>query len=103
MANDPSLKLIFFKASLSDAGFVCSVPNASVESLGPNAVALASVYLEEHCGLFHTSNKHERYHLERTAEGKIRKTQWTSGNPTLDQNTVKFTRTKAKADLILAT
>ena len=86
----------FFVVLVSDAGFVCSVPNAPVESRGPNAVTLASVCEEEHCVLLHTSNKHERYHLERTEEGKIRKIQWTPGNPTLDQNTVKFTRAVRK-------
>ena len=86
----------FFVILISDAGFVVSVPNAPLESRGPNAVTLASVCLQEHCVLLHTSNKHERYHLKRTIEGKIKKVPWTPGNPSLDQNTVKFTRTLRK-------
>ena len=68
------------------------VPNAPTESRGPNAVTLASVCLEEHCVLLHTSTKHERYHLGVSPQGKIRKVDWTPNKPTLDENTVKFSR-----------
>ena len=42
--------------------------------------------------LLHTSHTYEKYHLEITSEGKIRKAEWTEGRETLDQNIVKFTR-----------
>ena len=82
----------FFVILICDAGFVIEVPNAPVQSRGPNAVTLASVCEEEHCVLLHTSSKYERYHLEKTETGKIRKVPWVPDNPTLDENVVKFTR-----------
>ena len=59
-------------------------------------MTLAGVCQEEECVLLHTSNKYERYHLERTPQGKIRKIPWSEGNPTLDENTVKLTRSLRK-------
>ena len=82
----------YFVILICDAGFVVTVPNAPIEARGPDAVTLASVCLQEHCVLLHTSNKHERYHLKRTDEGKIKKVPWTPGNPSLEENTVKLTR-----------
>ena len=82
----------FFVILASDAGFVVAVPNAPLEARGPNVVTLASVCQEEHCVLLHTSHKYERYHLARTAAGKIKKIPWSPGNPSLDENTVKLTR-----------
>jgi hypothetical protein len=82
----------FFVIIISDAGFVVHVPNAPTEARGPNAVTLASVCLEEHCVLLHTSTKHERYHLGVSPQGKIRKLDWTPNKPSLDENTVKFSR-----------
>ena len=78
----------YFVTLVSDAGFVVELPNAPLESHGPNAVTLVSVCLEEHCFLLHTSHKHHKYHLIRTPQGKIKKIPWTPGNPSLDQNTV---------------
>ena len=75
----------FFVILVSDAGFVVSVPNAPVEARGPNAFTLASVSLQEHCVLLHTSSKHERYHLGHTTEGEIRKLEWTPNKPSLDE------------------
>ena len=56
----------YFVVLITDAGFVCSVPNAPSEARGPSSVTLAEVCRQEHCVLLHTSNKQERYHLERT-------------------------------------
>jgi hypothetical protein len=82
----------YFVVLITDAGFVCSVPNAPSEARGPSSVTLAEVCRQEHCVLLHTSNKQERYHLERTPEGKIRKVDWTPGRPSMDENTVNLTR-----------
>ena len=87
----------FFVVLVCDAGFVVTVPNAPVQARGPNAVTLPEVCLQEHCVLLHTSPKHDKYHLARTSEGKIRKVPWTPGNPTLDENVVKLTRMLRKA------
>ena len=86
----------YFVILISDAGFVMTVPNAPAAARGPGAVTLAGVCQEEECVLLHTSNKYERYHLERTPQGKIRKIPWSEGNPTLDENTVKLTRSLRK-------
>ena len=79
----------FFVILVTDAGFVCEVPNAPREARGPK---LATVCLEEHCVLLHTSNRYETYHLMITPEGKIRKIPRAANNPTLDENTIKFSR-----------
>ena len=82
----------YFVVLICDAGFVIDVHNAPVQSRGENSVTLAQVCEQERCVLLHTSSKYERYHLEKTASGKIRKVPWVAGNPSLDQNVIKFTR-----------
>ena len=79
----------FFVVLITDAGFVVRVPNAPVQARGPT---LADVCEEEGAVLLHTSGKYEKYHLERTPEGSIRKIPWTAGMDTLDENVIKFTR-----------
>jgi hypothetical protein len=82
----------YFVVLICDAGFVIKVPNAPVQSRGPNAVTLASVCEEEKCVLLHTSTKYERFHLVRTQAGKLRRVPWAPGNRTLDENVIKFVR-----------
>ena len=82
----------YFVVLICDAGFVIKVPNAPVQSRGPNAVTLASVCEEEKCVLLHTSSKYERFHLVRTQAGKLRRVPWAPGNRTLDENVIKFVR-----------
>ena len=79
----------YFVILVVDAGFVCLVPNAPSQAQGPS---LADVCVQENAVLLHTSSKYEKYHLEISDQGKIRKTLWTPGKPTLDENVVKFTR-----------
>ena len=79
----------YFVVLITDAGFVVQVPNAPVQARGPT---LADVCEEEGAVLLNTSGKHERYHLERTPQGSIRKIPWTAGLDTLDENVIKFTR-----------
>ena len=87
----------YFVILIVDAGFVIKVPNAPVESRGPNSVTLASVCRQENCVLLHTSSRYERYHLERTEQGKIRKVDWTPGKPSLDENVINFSRKLRKS------
>ena len=82
----------YFVILVCDTGFVIDVPNKPVQSKGPNAVTLASVCVEVNCVLLHTSSKYEKFHLEQTAEGKLRKVAWTPGKPCQDENTLKFVR-----------
>ena len=79
----------YFVILITDAGFVVRVPNAPVQARGPT---LADVCLQEYAVLLHTSSAHEKFHLERTHEGSIRKILWTEGHDTLDENVVKFVR-----------
>ena len=74
---------------ISDAGFAVELPNTPSEAGGPNAVNLDTVCVQQHCVLLHTSNMHNRNHLVRTPEGKIRKIPWTAGNPSLDEKYCK--------------
>ena len=76
----------YFVILVCDAGFVCHVPNAPKEARGPQAVTLDQVCSQEGALLLHTSNKNNRYHLQFTPEGQIRKIPWTAGRPTLDEN-----------------
>ena len=82
----------YFVILITDAGFVMTPPNAPVQARGPQTVTLAEVCEQENAVLLHTSTKYEKYHLELTPEGKIRKVPWTPGQDTLDQNVVKFSR-----------
>ena len=82
----------YFVILVCDAGFIVEVPNRPAEARGPNFTYLDTVCSQEGCFLLHTSNKHKRYHLSKNSEGKIEKVPWTRGNPSLDENTVKFTR-----------
>ena len=79
----------YFVILVVDAGFVCVVPNAPSQAHGPS---LAAVCDQEHAILLHTSTKYEKYHLEISDQGKIRKIPWTPGKLTQDENVVKFTR-----------
>ena len=79
----------YFVICITDAGFVVSVPNRPAQAQGPS---LATVCVEEHAVLLHTSASHERFHLMKTPAGSIRKVDWTAGNATLDENVVKFVR-----------
>ena len=79
----------YFVVLVTDAGFVVPVPNAPVQARGPT---LADVCLQEGAVLLHTSASHEKFHLERTPQGTIRKVPWTPGMETLDDNVVKFVR-----------
>ena len=80
----------FFVILVVDAGFVITVPNASCESRGD--ITLAELCEQEDCVLLHTSNTVLTYHLEKAANGKIRKVPRVPGKPTLDENAVKFSR-----------
>ena len=82
----------YFVVAVTDAGFVIFPPNAPVQARGSTSVTLADVCRQEGALLLHTSNKHERYHLVETPEGKLRQVPHTPGKPTLDQNVVKFSR-----------
>ena len=79
----------YFVIFITDAGFVVNVPNRPAQAQGSS---LAVVCVEEHAVLLHTSASHERFHLEKTPAGSIRKVAWTAGNATLDENVVKFVR-----------
>ena len=70
----------YFVILVSDAGFVVSVPNAPVQARGPT---LADVCEQEHAVLLHTSTSHEKFHLEITSQGSIRKVPWVAGIDTL--------------------
>ena len=82
----------YFVVLVTDAGFVIFPPNAPTQSRGSTAVTLADVCRQEGAVLLHTSNKHERYHLITTPEGKLRQVPHTPGKYTLDQNVVKLSR-----------
>ena len=79
----------YFVILVTDAGFVCVVPNAPTQAHGPS---LAEVCRQEGAVLLHTSTKYEKYHLHLTPRGKIRKVPWSADRVTLDENVVKFTR-----------
>ena len=82
----------YFVILVCDAGFVVEVPNRPAEARVPNFIDLDTVCSQEGCFLLHTSNKHKRYHLSKNSDGKVEKVPWTCGNPSLDENVVKFTR-----------
>ena len=79
----------YFVILVTDAGFVCVVPNAPVQAHGPS---LAEVCDQEGAVLLHTSSKHEKYHLQITPQGTIIKIPWSPDRATLDENVVKLTR-----------
>ena len=44
------------------------------------------------CVLLHTSSKYERFHLEKKSDGKIIKVPWEPGQPSKDENSIKYVR-----------
>ena len=80
---------LYFVILVTDAGFVCEVPNAPSQAHGPS---LAEVCHQEHAVFLHTSSKYEKFHFGISSQGKIRKIPCTPGNITMDENVVKFAR-----------
>ena len=87
----------FFVILICDTGFVMDVPNAPVQSKGPNSVNLASVCKEINCVLLHTSSRYEKFHIEKTSNNKLRVVEWEPGKPSLSENRIKFVRLLRKA------
>ena len=80
----------YFTILVVDAGYVMESRTQPTQ-VNSNKT-LKVVCDEEGCVLLHTSDKYHTYQLTRNSNGKIIKEDREDENPTLNENTVKFTR-----------